>query len=94
MRGYYEGRYRDKFLMLMQLEYRHMFAKRFGFAVFGGAGNVSEDMLSYNLKDIKYNYGGGLRFRFNEEEKVNLRVDIGIGADGNSGIYFGIEEAF
>ena len=38
--------------------------------------------------------GAGLRFRFNEEQKVNLRMDLGFGNDGNMGIYFGIEEAF
>jgi hypothetical protein len=35
-----------------------------------------------------------LIFLFNKKEKVNLRVDVGFGNDGNSGIYFGIEEAF
>ena len=29
-----------------------------------------------------------------KNKKVNLRVDLGFGNDGNSGIYFGIEKAF
>ena len=48
----------------------------------------------FNMKDLKYSYGAGLRFLFNKEQKVNLRMDIGIGQNGNSGVYFGIEEAF
>jgi hypothetical protein len=43
---------------------------------------------------MKYSVGAGLRFLFNKEEKVNLRMDIGFGSDGNRGVYFGIEEAF
>lgn len=38
--------------------------------------------------------GGGLRYLFNKKENVNLRMDIGFGRDGNTGIYFGIKEAF
>jgi hypothetical protein len=36
----------------------------------------------------------GLRFLFNKKQKINLRMDLGFGQDGNSGVYFGIEEAF
>lgn len=94
MRGYFNGRYRDNFYGMMQLEYRQYFWRRFGFAAFGGLGNVSSDMLAYNFGTLKYSYGAGLRYRFNEKQKVNLRMDIGIGSDGNRGIYFGIQEAF
>jgi hypothetical protein len=51
-------------------------------------------MLEYSLNQIKYSFGAGLRFRFNQKEKVNLRMDIGMGPHKNMGVYFGIEEAF
>jgi outer membrane protein assembly factor BamA len=94
MRGYFYGRYRDNFYGMLQAEYRQYFWKRLGFVVFGGAGNVSHNILEYDFSDLKYSYGAGLRFLFNEKEKVNLRMDIGFGNDGNRGIYFGIQEAF
>ncbi len=94
MRGFFNGRYRDNFLMTLQLEYRQMVWWRLGFAVFGGIGDVSASMIDFNAKNIKYNFGAGLRLMFNEAEKVNLRVDFGMGSGGNSGLYFGIEEAF
>jgi hypothetical protein len=94
MRGYFNGRYRDNFYMVMQLEYRQMVWWRLGFAVFGGVGNVAEEMIDFSFKNIKYNFGAGLRLMFNEAEKVNLRVDFGMGSGGNAGLYFGIEEAF
>ena len=94
MRGYFNGRYRDNFYGMLQLEYRQYFSKRFGFVAFGGMGNVSSNMLEFQFSNLKYSYGAGLRFLFNKKQKVNLRMDIGFGNDGNRGIYFGIQEAF
>ncbi len=94
MRGYFNGRYRDNFYGMMQMEYRQYFWKRFGFVVFGGLGNVSDNILDYSFNNLKVSYGAGLRFMLNQKEKVNLRMDIGFGSDGNRGIYFGFQEAF
>ena len=94
MRGYFYGRYRDNFFSMIQLEHRQFFAERWGFVVFGTLGNVAEDILKYDFSSLKYSFGTGLRFKFNKEENVNLRADIGIGINGSTGIYFGIEEAF
>lgn len=94
MRGYFQGRYRDRNYMSLQTEYRQFFTNRFGFVAFAGFGDVSEEITGLNLNDLKYSFGGGLRYLFNKKENVNLRMDIGIGKDGNTGIYFGIEEAF
>ncbi|MCZ6900798.1 MAG: BamA/TamA family outer membrane protein [Bacteroidetes bacterium] len=94
MRGYFQGRYRDKFYSMVQVEYRQYFWRKFGFVVFGGLGDVASELIEYDFGSLKYSYGLGLRFLFNKEQKVNLRVDIGFGEDDNRGIYFGIEEAF
>ena len=94
MRGYFNGRYRDNFYGMMQAEYRQYFSKRLGFVAFAGVGNVADNMLEYDFSTLKYSYGVGLRFLFNKKQKVNLRMDIGFGNDGNRGIYFGIQEAF
>ncbi len=94
MRGYFKGRYRDNNYITLQTEYRQYFWKRMGFVVFGGIGDVGNDFTALSLKELKYSVGGGLRYLFNKKENVNLRMDIGVGQDGNTGIYFGIEEAF
>lgn len=94
MRGFFEGRYRDNFYMLFQLEYRHFFAKRLGYVLHTGAGDVASEMVKFNLKDIKFSYGGGLRYLFDKEKKVNIRFDLGLTNKGDVGVYFGIEEAF
>lgn len=94
MRGYFFGRYRDNIYMMLQAEYRQYIWKRLGFVVFGGVGNVAHELMAYDFQNLKFSYGGGLRFLFNKKQHVNLRMDIGFGNDGNRGIYFGIEEAF
>jgi len=94
LRGYFAGRYRDNTFAMLQLEYRQYFWWKFGFVVFAGAGDVADELLNFSFSNLKYSYGAGLRFKFNEKQKVNLRMDLGFGNDGNMGIYFGIEEAF
>ena len=94
MRGYFLGRYRDRYYMTFQMEYRQYFWKKFGFVTFAGIGDVANEAVKFSMADLKYSYGVGLRYLFNKEEKVNLRMDIGIGQNGNIGLYFGIEEAF
>lgn len=93
MRGYFEGRYRDTDYFAMQIEYRQHFWWRLGYVVFAGFGDVVDDITCLSFTNLKPSYGAGLRFLFNESQKINLRVDIGFGKDTN-GIYFGIEEAF
>jgi hypothetical protein len=57
-------------------------------------GTVAPSPEKFQAKEMKFSYGAGLRFLFNEQEMVNLRMDFGITREGDTGIYFGIEEAF
>jgi len=94
MRGFFNGRYRDNFYGMLQAEYRQYFYRKWGFVAFAGAGNVANTIVEYDFSSMKYSYGLGLRFLFNKQQKINLRMDIGFGSDGSRGIYFGIQEAF
>jgi outer membrane protein assembly factor BamA len=94
MRGYFYGRYRDNVYSVLQIEYRQFVSRKFGFVTFAGIGDVAPNLLKFRIDEIKLSGGVGLRYLFNAEQKVNLRVDLGIGEDGNTGIYFGLEEAF
>jgi outer membrane protein assembly factor BamA len=94
MRGYYDGRYKDLSQLIVQAEYRFPVYKRIGAAVFGGGGNVGKTATDYAISDLKYSYGAGLRFALDTKEKLNLRVDYGIGQGNNSGFYLQLGEAF
>ena len=76
-----------------QAEYRQVLSGRWGFVVFAALGDVASDLTRFQGSDFKLAGGAGLRFLFNKEEKVNLRVDFGVGRN-TTGVYFGLEEAF
>jgi outer membrane protein assembly factor BamA len=94
MRGYYDGRFRDKQQMTFQAEYRFPIYKRFGMVAFGGIGDVAHDYADFSIQTLKYSFGSGLRFALNRKEKLNLRIDYGIAKGGNSGLYLELGEAF
>jgi outer membrane protein assembly factor BamA len=94
MRGYYEGRYRDKNMIAFQMEYRIMpVLWRFGLVAFVGFGDVSDKMDNFEIQNLKYSLGVGIRYLFIREEKINVRFDVGYGKN-SSGIYITIGEAF
>lgn len=93
LRGYYEGRYRDKAMALVQAEYRFPVWWRFGAVVFGGYGGVAPELSGLKTEELKYNYGMGLRFLLDEKRRINARIDYGrVKGDGN--FYFTLGEAF
>jgi outer membrane protein assembly factor BamA len=94
MRGYYSGRYRDKNALTFQAEYRFPIWRRFGGVVFGATGDVANKPENFQLNSFKFAYGAGLRFAINRKEKLNMRVDYGLTADGNNGFYLQLTEAF
>jgi outer membrane protein assembly factor BamA len=93
MRGYYEGRYRDHDLIVVQSEYRMPLWRRFGGVVFAGLGDVAGEMSRFRSREVKTSAGFGLRYMLIPEEKMNLRLDFGFGKD-TSGFYVTITEAF
>jgi outer membrane protein assembly factor BamA len=93
MRGYYEGRYRDRLMTAAQAELRAPVRGRIGMTIFAGAGNVSDDLFQLDLRNPKYSVGAGLRFALNAAEKMNIRLDYGVGRDGGA-MYLTLGEAF
>ena len=93
MRGYLYGRYRDRIYYALQVEYRLPIIWRFGFVVFGGLGDVASKVSNIEISTIKPSYGFGARFRIDELQKLDLRVDFGFGTNTN-GIYFSVNQAF
>jgi hypothetical protein len=92
MRGYYEGRYRDKKLLVVQTEYRIPIVWRFGGALFAGAGDVAPTLSKFTLHTIKPSYGFGLRYLFDPVEKMSIRIDFGFGK-GTNGMYITANQA-
>ncbi len=93
MRGYFEGRYTDKNLVAFQGEYRMPLPYGFGLAAFVGYGEVFKYAREFKIRELKYSWGGGIRYALNKTEKLNLRVDYGFG-ENTSGWYFTVRESF
>lgn len=92
MRGYYEGRYRDKHKLEAQIELRQHVWRRNGIVLWGGAGCVFPKFSALRTRHILPNYGLGYRWEFKKD--VNIRLDYGFGKAGQSGFLFNINEAF
>ncbi|MFC2083964.1 BamA/TamA family outer membrane protein [Bacteroidota bacterium] len=93
MRGYYEGRYRDRNYITFQIEYKTLLFWKIGGVIFGGIGDVSPGINDFQLRNIKYSYGFGLRYIFDLKERLTVRADLGFGKN-TSGVYFSVHEAF
>ena len=92
MRGYYEGRYRDKHSLESTVELRQHVWKRNGIVVWAGAGTVFPQFSALRSRQILPNAGVGYRWEF--KKNVNVRLDYGFGKSGQSGFLFNINEAF
>lgn len=91
MRGYYEGRYRDKCAADVSIELRQHIYGRSSAVFFVGAGSVFPGFNDLRHTKILPNYGFGYRWEF--KKRVNVRLDLGFGK-GERGFVFNINEAF
>jgi outer membrane protein assembly factor BamA len=94
MRGYFRGRYRDNNMIVLQMEYRVLPVWwRIGLVGFFSVGDVSDKLGHFNLNSFKYTGGFGIRYIWNREDKLNIRIDFAWG-QGASGFYITLKEAF
>ena len=93
MRGYIQGRFRDKNAIFLQMEYRVPLIWRLSAAGFVGYGDVAAKLKAFKLNDFKISGGLGIRYQVNRKSGTNVRLDFGF-AKGNFGVYAMINEAF
>ena len=91
LRGYYQGRYRDRNLLSAQLELRQRIYGSHGAAVWGGAGNVFPSFNGFDIKNTLPTYGAGYRFSF---LGLVLRLDAGFGLHGQWALIAGVSHSF
>ena len=91
MRGYYEGRFRDKNETDLTLELRQQVWRRNSVVAWIGAGTVFRSFRELRKREILPNFGVGYRWEF--KNRVNLRLDLGFGRD-DFGLVFNVNEAF
>lgn len=96
LRGFAEGRFRDRLALFAQAEYRWQTWRSIGFVFYGGAGQVAEGAADLGLDQLRYSLGTGLRVTIIPSENINLRLDYayGFGLSSGTGFYLGLGEAF
>ncbi|HLP92501.1 MAG TPA: BamA/TamA family outer membrane protein [Saprospiraceae bacterium] len=93
LRGYPDGKYRDRHLVLAQAEFRFKIYWRFKGVLFAGAGTVFGQ--PNEKPHLRPNGGAGIRVEFDRRQKLHLRLDYGFGeGKGNNGMYVTLGEAF
>jgi len=94
-RGFIQGRYRGLSMVYNEAEYRFPISKN-GFI--GGVLYVNATTASNYSKNLfdktAFGRGAGVRMQMDKRARTNLCVDIGLGADRATAIYFNLQEAF
>lgn len=93
LRGYYQGRHRDRSLAALQAEYRFPLWRRLGGAAFAASGAVAPDPASLAGAPMLAGGGAGLRWRLNSEG-VHLRADLAWNREREASFYVTFMEAF
>ena len=94
-RGYFAGRFIDNHMYVFQGEYRYRIKPRWAVNAFGLFGSVNDEIRTlYKFDNLKPSFGGGIRFKILKDKSTWVRLDYGVGKDGQNGIYFGVNEAF
>jgi hypothetical protein len=93
LRGYYEGRFRDRQLAAFQLEDRIPIKGRLKAALFAEAGQVAGTPSRLEMERFHLAWGWGVRLLLSREDALVLRLDQGYGSD-QSGTYLSIGEAY
>ncbi|MCM1293633.1 MAG: outer membrane protein assembly factor [Bacteroides sp.] len=91
MRGYYDGRFRDKGEMDLTVELRQHVWRRNGIVVWAGVGTVFPKFSAMRFDHLLPN--GGIGYRWEFKQRTNVRLDYGFGR-GESSFIFSINEAF
>jgi len=91
IRGYYEGRYRNKNEADAVVELRQHVWRRNGIVVWCGVGAVFDKLKELTARRLLPSCGIGYRWEF--KKKVNVRIDFGIGKHSTA-FALGLHETF
>ena len=61
---------------------------------FFGLGQVADNFSEFGNADLIFSGGFGVRYRVNDEQRINIGIDVGFANDGDEALYFRIGEAF
>jgi len=94
-RGFIQGRFRGLNMVYNEVEYRFPISKN---GLFGGVVYLNATTASNYAKNLfdntAFGRGAGFRMQLDKRARTNLTVDIGLGEDRSTAIYFNLQETF
>jgi surface antigen Omp85-like protein len=93
LRGYTQGRYRDRVMTTAQAELRYHTRGRLGATAFGGFGVVAPDVSGLGDAHALPAGGLGLRLQLTKQFPMHMRFDVAWGRDERL-FYFSVGEVF
>ncbi len=92
LRGHLDYRFRGAHAMLAQAEYRWEIWSGLDAALFYDTGKVADRRADLNFRDLNNVYGFG--FRFNTDNGVIARVDVGFGSGEGTRVFIVFGDVF
>jgi hypothetical protein len=94
-RGWYGGQLRERLMLAAEAEYRVPIGKRWAVVGFGSVGRVARNVKHFDLRELRFAGGAGLRFSVDKRDRVNIRADAAFGGNySNPAFYLQFREAF
>lgn len=93
LRGYEQRRYIGRSVLLVQQDARFDITGPLGGVLFVAAGQAAGRFRDLFDSDFHLAYGGGLRYYFNREDNMAVRLDYALSEDSD-GLYITFGEAF
>ena len=84
-------------MVYAETEFRYQISRSglLGGVLFLNTISADNEIIGQRLFDaFAFGYGAGFRIKMNKETRTNICIDIGLGQNNSSGVYFGIQEAF
>jgi outer membrane protein assembly factor BamA len=94
MRGYFNGRFKDRHMGEAQAEYRFPIWNIVSGAAFVSGGRVAQTPGELFEGKYHYSYGLGTRITVNKKQRISVRLDIARNETGNNEFYARFFEAF
>lgn len=95
LRGFtHRSKFVDNNVVYSQLEIRKHLVWKLGAVAFAGAGNTMSTIDTNPSDHLKYVCGFGGRLAATSGTKMNFRLDVGFGSNGDVGVFMTAREAF
>lgn len=93
LRGYKQGQYASRYLVMNQNEIRGLIKDRWGWAGFASFAKLGVDSNELQRSDLRLGAGGGINYLIDPTNNIKLKLDIALSPEEH-GVYFVVGESF